>query len=122
MTRRELPTAAVYHELTKYSEQELLQNPRQIDWSAKPSVYKDLVSDRKVDLATFLPFSRNPFTGGESRHVAGAPRKRGILGLMDRSDRDAKGGGQAPAPSMADPAPRGCLAAAAARCASRRTR
>jgi SagB-type dehydrogenase family enzyme len=62
-TDRELPTATVYHELTKYSEQELMQNPRQIDWSTKPSVYKDLVSDRKVDLAPFLPFARNPFTG-----------------------------------------------------------
>jgi SagB-type dehydrogenase family enzyme len=61
--RQELPTAVVYHELTKYSEQELMQNPRQLDWSAKPSVYKDLVSDRKVDLAGFLPFARNPFTG-----------------------------------------------------------
>jgi SagB-type dehydrogenase family enzyme len=60
---RELPTAVVYHELTKYSEQELMQNPRQIDWSTKPPVYKDLVSDRKVDLARFLPFARNPFTG-----------------------------------------------------------
>jgi SagB-type dehydrogenase family enzyme len=60
---RELPTAAVYHELTKYSEQELMQNPRQLDWSTKPSVYKDLVSDRKVELARFLPFARNPFTG-----------------------------------------------------------
>lgn len=63
MTRPELPTAVVYHELTKYSEQELLQNPRQLDWSTKPSVYKELVSERKVDLTPFLPFSRNPFTG-----------------------------------------------------------
>src|SRR5262249_26696340 len=42
----------------------------------KPSVYKDLVSDRKVDLTSFLPFSRNPFTGAplEPRPVrAGDP-------------------------------------------------
>lgn len=63
MSRNELPTAAVYHELTKYSEQELMQNPRQLDWSAKPGLYKDVVSDRKVELARYLPFSRNPFTG-----------------------------------------------------------
>jgi SagB-type dehydrogenase family enzyme len=61
--RQELPTAVVYHELTKYSEQELMQNPRQLDWSTKPGVYKDLVSERKVDLSPYLPFSRNPFTG-----------------------------------------------------------
>jgi SagB-type dehydrogenase family enzyme len=63
MSRSERPTAVVYHELTKYSEQELLQNPRQLDWSTKPNVYKDLVSDRKVDLTPYLPFARNPFTG-----------------------------------------------------------
>jgi SagB-type dehydrogenase family enzyme len=61
--REELPTAVVYHELTKYSEQELMQNPRPLDWSTKPAVYKDVVSERKVDLSPFLPFSRNPFTG-----------------------------------------------------------
>lgn len=59
----ELPTAVVYHEETKYSEQELRRNPRQIDWSRQPSPYKDLVSDRKTDLVPWLPFKRNPFTG-----------------------------------------------------------
>lgn len=71
--RQELPTAVVYHELTKYSEQELMQNPRQLDWSTKPGVYKEVVSDRKVELGQFLPFARNPFTGAALKPTATRP-------------------------------------------------
>jgi SagB-type dehydrogenase family enzyme len=58
----ELPTAVVYHEETKYSEQELRRNPRELDWSKQPAPFKDVVSERKVDLVPWLPFKRNPFT------------------------------------------------------------
>ncbi len=61
----ELPTAVVYHEETKYSEDELRRNPRQIDWSKQPSPFKDVVAERKFDLVPWLPFKRSPFTGEE---------------------------------------------------------
>ncbi|HYC78042.1 MAG TPA: SagB/ThcOx family dehydrogenase [Planctomycetota bacterium] len=64
-TIHELPTAVVYHEETKYSEQELRRNPRQLDWSSRPSPYKDVVSERRVDLTPWLPLKRNPFNGEE---------------------------------------------------------
>jgi SagB-type dehydrogenase family enzyme len=61
----ELPTAVVYHEETKYSEEELRRRPRELDWSREPSPYKEIVSDRRTSLVPWLPFKRNPFTGEE---------------------------------------------------------
>jgi SagB-type dehydrogenase family enzyme len=80
----ELPTAVVYHEETKYSEQELRRRPRELDWSRQPSPYKNLVSDRRIDLTPWLPFKRNPFTGGALPEVAEAGGTRPGLAEISR--------------------------------------
>lgn len=67
---RDLPTAIVYHEQTKYSEQELTRSARQLDWSTKPQPWRDLVTNRRIDLTPWLPFDRNPFTGDHLEAVA----------------------------------------------------
>ncbi len=67
------PTAIVYHERTKYSEHELARNPRQLDWSRRPSPYKDVVTDRRVRLGKYLPFPRDPFSGDTLEPVASKP-------------------------------------------------
>ncbi len=69
----DLPTSIVYHEHTKYSEQELSRTPRQLDWSRRPSPYKELVSDRRVELGRYLPFARNPFSGEDLEPAPSKP-------------------------------------------------
>jgi SagB-type dehydrogenase family enzyme len=53
----------IYHQETKYSEEGIQKQQRQLDWSAQPSPFKSYHSDRKVDLIPYLPFQTNPFTG-----------------------------------------------------------
>ena len=55
--------AEVYHQETKYFRSEIMRDNRQLDWSAQPSPFKDIHSDRKVELVHYLPFPQNPFTG-----------------------------------------------------------
>ena len=55
--------AEIYHQKTKYFREEIAGNPRQLDWSAQPSPFKDYHSENKIDLMPYLPFQKNPFTG-----------------------------------------------------------
>lgn len=80
----ELPTAVVYHEETKYSEEALRRNVHDVDWDHPPSKYKDVVSDRKVDLTPWLPFRRNPFTGAELPDPPASFAERPQLGELSR--------------------------------------
>ena len=64
MTSSRVPTAVAYHELTKYSEQELLRNQRSLDFARKPPVWKTFPpEDARVSLVPWLPFPKDPFTG-----------------------------------------------------------
>jgi len=53
----------IYHEETKYSEERIQKQQRQLDWSAQPAPFKNYHSEKKVDLIPYLPFQTNPFTG-----------------------------------------------------------
>lgn len=55
--------AEIYHQKTKYFREEIASHPRQLDWSAQPSPFKEYHSEHKVDLTPYLPFQKNPFTG-----------------------------------------------------------
>lgn len=61
MQRRSV--AEMYHDETKYSEEGIQKQQRQLDWSAQPSLFKNYHSDKKIDLISYLPFQTNPFTG-----------------------------------------------------------
>lgn len=55
--------AEIYHEETKYHEAEMAKHQRQLNWAAQPLSYKEYHSEKKIDLAPYLPFQNNPFTG-----------------------------------------------------------
>ncbi len=55
--------AEIYHQETKYSEQDMLKHQKRIDFRTQPSPYKEYHSDKKIDLVSYLPFQNNPFTG-----------------------------------------------------------
>ena len=55
--------AEIYHEQTKYSEEGIQKQQRQLDWSAEPPKFKNYHSEKKIDLIPYLPFQTNPFTG-----------------------------------------------------------
>ncbi|HEX9757813.1 MAG TPA: SagB/ThcOx family dehydrogenase [Nitrospiria bacterium] len=55
--------AEVYHQETKYIRSDLMRDTRQLDWASQPTPFKEIHSDRKVELVHYLPFSKNPFTG-----------------------------------------------------------
>ena len=64
MTSSKVATAVAYHELTKYSEQELIRNQREINWARKPSLWKSFPpEDQRVSLVPWLPFPKDPFSG-----------------------------------------------------------
>lgn len=54
--------AEEYHRLTKYSDK-TLKTSHSLDWSRQPRPFKEIVSQRKVSLRPWLPFSHDPFTG-----------------------------------------------------------
>jgi len=55
--------AEIYHEETKYHEAEMAKHQRQLNWAAQPLPYKEYHTEKKIDLAPYLPFQNNPFTG-----------------------------------------------------------
>jgi len=57
-----MSTAATYHEATKYHPETIGQGAG-LDWSAQPVPYKEYDCSEPVELADFLPFDPNPFTG-----------------------------------------------------------
>ena len=61
-SRRSL--AEAYHQMTKYFREEVTENPRRLDWATQPAPHKEYHSERKVELVHYLPFPKNPFTGG----------------------------------------------------------
>ena len=55
--------AEIYHEETKYHEAGMAKHQRQLNWAAQPLPYKEYHTEKKIDLAPYLPFQNNPFTG-----------------------------------------------------------
>lgn len=53
----------IYHEVTKYTQEGIQKNQRQLDWGTQPSPFKDYHSEKKIDLIPYLPFQNSPFTG-----------------------------------------------------------
>ncbi len=57
-----MSTALVYHQATKYAPDTIGGHPG-LDWASQPAQTKDYEPSRAVDLAAWLPFDPNPFTG-----------------------------------------------------------
>ena len=57
-----MSTAAAYHHATKYHPETIGQSGG-LDWSRQPVPYKEYDCAEPVELAGFLPFNPNPFTG-----------------------------------------------------------
>ncbi len=57
-----MSTAVTYHEATKYHPETIGQGGG-LDWSAQPVPYKEYDCAEPIELADFLPFDPNPFTG-----------------------------------------------------------
>ncbi len=54
--------AEVYHQETKYHEQEMFRYQKKLDLRQQPSPYKEYHTEKTIDLAPYLPFQYNPFT------------------------------------------------------------
>jgi SagB-type dehydrogenase family enzyme len=57
-----MSTALAYHDATKYRPDTIGQQPP-IDWERQPLPFKDYTCAEPVELAAWLPFDPNPFTG-----------------------------------------------------------
>ncbi len=57
-----MSTAVTYHEATKYRPETIAQSGG-LDWSQQPIPYKEYDCRDPVELADYLPFDPNPFTG-----------------------------------------------------------
>jgi SagB-type dehydrogenase family enzyme len=55
--------AEVYHQRTKYHEQEMFRYQKKLDPTEQPSPYKEYHTEKKIDLVSHLPFQNNLFTG-----------------------------------------------------------
>ncbi len=67
-----MSAAISYHSATKYAPETIGSHPG-LDWSTQPLPYKDYDSLTPVELAPYLPFDPNPFSGGP-RQPQGRPR------------------------------------------------
>lgn len=72
-----MSTAAVYHHATKYHPETIGQSGG-LDWSRQPVPYKEYDCADPVDLAGFLPFNPNPFTGQPAGDEATADPEGGV--------------------------------------------
>ncbi len=59
---KQKPIAEIYHQETKYYENEMGKHQQQLNWSAQPSPFKAYHSEKKIDLVPYLPLRNNPFT------------------------------------------------------------
>jgi len=59
---KQKPIAEIYHQETKYYEDEMGKHQKQVNWSAQPSPFKDYHTEKKIDLVPYLPLKNNPFT------------------------------------------------------------
>jgi SagB-type dehydrogenase family enzyme len=64
--------AIAYHAATKYAPETIGSHPG-LDWSRQPTPYKDYESLCPIELAPYLPFDPNPFSGGP-RQPQGRPQ------------------------------------------------
>jgi len=67
-----MSAAISYHQATKYTPENIGSHPG-LDWERQPLPYKDYDSLSPVELAPWLPFDPNPFTG-QARTSQGVPR------------------------------------------------
>ncbi len=65
-------TAIAYHHATKYAPETIGNHPG-LDWGRQPVPYKAYDSLTPIELASYLPFDPNPFTG-KARADEGEPR------------------------------------------------
>lgn len=72
-----MSTAVAYHHATKYHPETIGQNGG-LDWSRQPVPYKEYDCADPVDLAGFLPFNPNPFTGKPAGDEAAADADGGV--------------------------------------------
>ncbi len=77
------PIAVTYHNATKYAPETIGNHPG-LDWSQQPVPYKAYDSIAPVELASFLPFDPNPFTG-KPRGPEAAADPAGGLNLLTLS-------------------------------------
>ncbi len=54
--------AEVYHQETKYHEQEMFRYQKRLDFSHQPSQYKAYHTEKKIAMSPYLPFQSNIFT------------------------------------------------------------
>ncbi len=81
-----MSTAVTYHEATKYHPETIGQGAG-LDWSLQPVPYKEYDCSEPVELADFLPFDPNPFTGRPAdddahAHVHGVPSLAALSRLI----------------------------------------
>lgn len=67
-----MSAAIAYHDATKYAPETIGNHPG-LDWARQPMPYKAYDSIAPIELAPYLPFDPNPFTG-QPRQPQGEPR------------------------------------------------
>ena len=72
-----MSTAAAYHHATKYHPETIGQSGG-LDWSRQPVPYKEYDCAEPVELAGFLPFNPNPFTGQPAGAEAASDPEGGV--------------------------------------------
>jgi SagB-type dehydrogenase family enzyme len=78
-----MSVALAYHRATVYDPASIGGMPA-LDWSAQPAACKDYHEDGAIDLARFLPFDPNPFTGSDAGPEAYADAAGTTLATLAR--------------------------------------
>ncbi len=76
--------AAIYHQETKYYETKMAEQQKPLKWDAQPAPFKSYHTEKKIDLAPYLPLRTNPFTG---KPIEPVPEENGYpftLGSLSR--------------------------------------
>ncbi len=78
-----LSIAEHYHEQTKYTE-EGLNNLPAVDFTQQPAPFKEFLSERAVDLTSFLPLKKFPVTGSRNKALTPKVPRDSLLGKLSR--------------------------------------
>jgi len=76
--------AAIYHQKTKYYEAGMARFQEPLDWSMRPSPFKEYHTEKKVDLTPYLPLKNNPFSGEPIEAITEEPGVPFGLGVLSR--------------------------------------
>lgn len=83
MKQSRISIAEHYHRETKYTEAGLNNTPA-VDFTQQPAPFKEYLSERALDLTSFLPLKKFPLTGARNKAVKPAVERDSVLGRLSR--------------------------------------